>query len=38
MIKGLSIKKWCISDKLSADPLANAIRKCENHLSIVKMK
>ena len=38
IIKGLNIKKWCISDKLSNDPLVNAIRKYENHLSIIKIK
>ena len=36
--EGLNIKKWCISDKLSNDPLVNAIRKCENHPSIIKIK
>ena len=36
--KRLSIKKWCISDKLSDDPLANAIRKYEIHPSITKIK
>ena len=36
--KGLSIKKWCIPDKLSNDPLVNAIRKYENHPSIIKIK
>ena len=36
--KGLSIKKWCISDKLSDDPFVNAIRKCENDPSIIKIK
>ena len=36
--KGLNIRKWCISDKLSDDPLVNAIRKCENHPSIIKIK
>ena len=30
--KGLNIKKWCISDKLSDKlSLVNAIRKYENH-------
>ena len=33
--KGLNIKKWCISDKSSDDPLVNAIRKYENHPSII---
>ena len=33
--KGL---KWCVSDKLSDDPLANAIRKYENHPSTIKIK
>ena len=36
--KGLNIKKWYISDNLSDDPLANAIRKYENHPSIIKIK
>ena len=36
--KRLNIKKWCISDKLSDDPLVNAIRKYENHPSIIKIK
>ena len=36
--KRLNITKWCISDKLSDDPLANAIRKYENHPSIIKIK
>ena len=36
--KGLNIKKWCISDKLSDDLLVNAIRKYENHPSIIKIK
>ena len=36
--KGLNIKRWCISDKLSDDPLVNTIRKYENHLSIIKIK
>ena len=36
--KGLNIKKWCISDKLSDDPPVNAIRKYENHPSIIKIK
>ena len=35
--KGLNIKKWCISDKLS-DELVNAIRKYINHPSITKIK
>ena len=38
MIKGLTIKKWCISDKFSTDTLENAIGKYENHRSIIKMK
>ena len=38
LTKGLNIKKWCISDKLSDDPLVNAIRKYENHPSIIKIK
>ena len=33
--KGLNIEKWCISDKLSDDPLVNASRKYENHPSIM---
>ena len=36
--KRLNIKKWSISDKLSDDPLVNAIRKYENHPSIIKIK
>ena len=36
--KALSIKKWCISDKLSDDPIVNAIRKYENHPSIIKIR
>ena len=32
--EGINIKKWCISDKLSDDPLVNAIRKYENRPSI----
>ena len=36
--EGLNIKKWCISDKLSDDALVNAIRKYENHPSIIKIK
>ena len=36
--KGLNIKKWCISNKLSDEPLAHAIRKHENHPSIIKIK
>ena len=36
--KGLNIKKWCISDKSSDDPLVNAIRKYENHPGIIKIK
>ena len=34
----LNIKKWSISDKLSDDPLVNAIRKYEKHPSIIKIK
>ena len=33
-----SIKKWCVSDKLSDGPFVNATRKNENHLSIIKIK
>ena len=36
--EGLNIKKWSISDKLSHDPLVNAIQKYENHPSIIKIK
>ena len=36
--EGLNIKKWSISDKLSDNPLVNAIRKYENHPSIIKIK
>ena len=36
--KRLNIKKWCISDKLSDDPLVNAIREYENRPSKVKIK
>ena len=36
--KELNIKKWCISDKLSDDPRVKAIRKYENHPSIIKIK
>ena len=36
--EGLNIKKWCISDKLSDDPLVNAIRKYENRPCIIKIK
>ena len=36
--KGLNIKKWCILDKLSDDPLVNATQKYENHPSIIKIK
>ena len=35
--KGLNVRKRCISDKLSDDPLVNAIRKYENHPSIIKI-
>ena len=34
----LNIKKWSISDKLSDDPLVNAIRKYENRPCIIKIK
>ena len=33
-----NIQKWCISEKLSDDPLVNAIRKYENHPTIIKIK
>ena len=33
--EGLNIKKWSISDKLFDDSLVNAIRKYENHPSII---
>ena len=33
--KGLNIEKWCISDKLSDDPLVNVSQKYENHPSIM---
>ena len=36
--KAINIKKWCNSNKLSDDPLLNAIRKFENHPSIIKIK
>ena len=36
--EGLNIKKWCISDNLCDDPLVNAIRKYENHPSIIKIR
>ena len=36
--EGLNIKKWSISDKLPDDLLVNAIRKYENHPSIIKIK
>ena len=36
--KGLNITKWCISDKLSDDPIVNAIGKYENHPNIIKIK
>ena len=36
--EGLNIKKWSISHKFSDDPLVNAIRKYENHPSIIKIK
>ena len=38
IIEELNIKKWCISDKLSDDPLVKAIREYENHPSIIKIK
>ena len=38
LTKELNIKKWCISDKLSDDPLVNAIQKYENHPSIIENK
>ena len=36
--RGLNIEKWCISENSSDDPLVNAIRKYENHPSIIKIK
>ena len=36
--EGLNIKKWSILDKLSDDPLVKAVRKYENHPSIIKIK
>ena len=36
--KELNIKRWCISDKLSDYTLVKAIRKYENHPSIIKIK
>ena len=36
--EGLNIKKWCISDKLSDDPLVKVTRKYENHPSITEIK
>ena len=36
--EGLNLKKWSISDKLPDDPLLNAIRKYENHPSIIRIK
>ena len=36
--KGINFKKWCISSKLCHDSLLNAIRKYENHLSMIKIK
>ena len=36
--EGLNLKKWSISDKLPDDPLLNAIRKYENHPSMIKIK
>ena len=38
LTEGLNIKKSSISDKLSDDPLVNAIPKYENHPSIIKIK
>ena len=38
MTEGQKIKKWSISDKMSDDPLVNAVRKHENHPSIIKIK
>ena len=36
--KELNIKRWCVSDKLSDYTLVKAIRKYENHPSIIKIK
>ena len=36
--EGLNSKKWSVSDKFSDDPHVNAIRKYENHPSIIKIK
>ena len=36
--EGLNIKKWSISHQLSNDALVDAIRKYENHPSIIKIK
>ena len=36
--KGVNIKKWSISYKLSNDQLVSAIRKDEHHPSISKIK
>ena len=36
--KGLNTKKWYILNKSSDDRLVNAIRKYENHQSIIKIK
>ena len=36
--KGLHIKKWSTWNKFSDDPILNAIRKYENHPSIIKIK
>ena len=38
IIKGVNIKKWCISDTLPDDPLVNAIQKYESHPGIIKIK
>ena len=36
--KGLTIKKWCISNKLPDGPLVNAIQKHKDYSSIIKIK
>ena len=36
--KELNIKRWCISNKLSDDPLVYATLKYENHPRIIKMR
>ena len=36
--KGVNIKIWYISDKLSDDSFVNAIQKYENHPHIIKIK